>query len=33
VGTPSVFAAVAVLLPILALWFSARLRRRAAEAH
>jgi predicted MFS family arabinose efflux permease len=29
VGTPSVFATVAVLLPLLALWFSARLRRRA----
>ena len=31
-GAPSVFAAVAVLLPLLALWFSARLRRRAADA-
>ena len=32
VGTPSVFAAVAILLPILALWFSRRLRRRAAAS-
>src|SRR5262249_48306421 len=31
-GAPGVFAAVAVLLPLLALWFSARLRRRAADA-
>jgi len=30
-GGPSVFAAVAVLLPILALWFSWRLRRRLAS--
>lgn len=33
VGTPSVFATVAVLLPLLALWFSRGLRRRAADAH
>ncbi len=32
VGTPSVFATAAVLLPLLALWFARRLRRRAAEA-
>jgi predicted MFS family arabinose efflux permease len=31
VGTPSVFATAAVLLPLLALWFARRLRRRAAE--
>ncbi len=32
-GGRSVFAMVAVLLPLLALWFSRRLRRRAAAAH
>jgi predicted MFS family arabinose efflux permease len=32
-GGRSVFAASAILLPLLALWFSARLRRRAAEAN
>jgi predicted MFS family arabinose efflux permease len=31
-GGRSVFAAVALLLPLLALWFSRTLRRRAADA-
>src|SRR5499427_6785241 len=32
-GGRSVFAAVAILLPLLALWFSRRLRQRAAGTH
>ena len=31
-GAPSVFVVVAILLPILALWFASTLRRRAAAS-